>query len=294
MIYSYFKIFSSFLNVYIEFFNYLSIRFAGENCVNDNQCKNSQHSEESKTRFCKEGKCGGYDKGESCKSNDYCLSGLYCNKNNICKEQMSSGVCQNSYQCKNGLLCHQNQCKDVLYSFEIGHHFKDGDITDTEEVFLQKLCKYGLMDTNNTCISLSSQTQPEVNEDFVKCNISEQCVYNVYPLELSQTRAKKSECGYSYNGTSYCPMAHQTHSELWDKYFQLLKKVANNTCHTLHRYNCYKEYEKEKEMINMYRNMLEKGHLFYKSVPCAESILSGVYLNMRGFLLLGIIVSLFL
>ena len=56
MIYSYFKIFSSFLNVYIEFFNYLSIRFAGENCVNDNQCKNSQHSEESKTRFCKEGK----------------------------------------------------------------------------------------------------------------------------------------------------------------------------------------------------------------------------------------------
>ena len=63
-----------------------------------------------------------------------------------------------------------------------------------------------------------------------------------------------------------------------------LKKVANNTCHTLHRYNCYKEYEKEKEMINMYRNMLEKGHLFYKSVPCAESILSGVYLNMRGFL----------
>ena len=68
--------------------------------MNDNQCKNSQHSEESKTRFCKEGKCGGYDKGESCKSNDYCLSGLYCNKNNICKEQMSSGVCQNSYQCK--------------------------------------------------------------------------------------------------------------------------------------------------------------------------------------------------
>lgn len=120
------------------------------------------------------------------------------------------------------------------------------------------------MDTNNTCISLSSQTQPEVNEDFVKCNISEQCVYNVYPLELNQTRAKKCECGYSYNGTSYCPMDHQTHSELWDKYFQLLKKAANNTCHTLHRYNCYKEYEKEKEMINMYRNMLEKGHLFYK------------------------------
>ena len=161
--------------------------------MNDNQCKNSQHSEESKTRFCKEGKCGGYDKGESCKSNDYCLSGLYCNnKNNICKEQMSSGVCQNSYQCKNDLLCHQNQCKDVLYSFEIGHHFKDGDITGTEEVFLQKLCKYGLMDTNNTCISLSSQTQPEVNEDFVKCNISEQCVYNVYPLELTKREQRNA------------------------------------------------------------------------------------------------------
>ena len=87
MIYSYFKIFSFFLNVYIEFFNYLSIRFAGENCVNDNQCKNSQHSEESKTRFCKEGKCGGYDKGESCKSNDYCITGLYCNKNNISKNR---------------------------------------------------------------------------------------------------------------------------------------------------------------------------------------------------------------
>ena len=105
---------------------------------------------------------------------------------------MSSGVCQNSYQCKNGLLCHQNQCKDVLYSFEIGHHFKDGDITDTEEVFLQKLCKYGLMDTNNTCISLSSQTQPEVNEDFVKCNISEQCVYNVYPLELTKREQRNA------------------------------------------------------------------------------------------------------
>ena len=274
----------------------LTIRYSGEDCVQDSQCENVKYDPESIIQFCNSTtkKCGGYQKGDYCEDHDMCLAGLFCDKDHKCKEQKDEeSYCENSYQCKNNLLCYQKKCKDALYLFDVNYTFSSGELSDSDEKFYQKFCKYDLIDRNTlTCISYASKNQTDENEDFVKCNVSQKCTYEVKPL--NQLINKNCECGYNEEGNAYCPLDHEKHTDLWDKYYALLKQVADNSCHTLNRYNCYKEHEKEKELINMYKNMLLNGHLFYKSAFCAESILSGVYLNSRCFLVIGIIINVFL
>ena len=95
-------------------------------------------------------------------------------------------------------------------------------------------------------------------------------------------------CGYNAEGQGYCPHFHDYSKDDWDDYKDVLITNYNNECHTENRYDCYKKDKEEKE--KKLKNKVEKGHLFYKAVPCAKNVLDGKYLYIKKIALsVGII-----
>ena len=99
-------------------------------------------------------------------------------------------------------------------------------------------------------------------------------------------------CGFNAEGQGYCPHFHDYSTKDWNNYRKTLKKNYNNECHTENRFDCYKKDDNNKE--KKYRNDLEKGHLFYKSVTCAKKVLDGKYLFIQKiYMVLGVLLILF-
>lgn len=261
------------------------IRFPGEDCEDNQECENWKYPDKQKLSVCKKGKCGGYGKGESCQSHDMCLVGLYCDtKEEKCKSQKDiDESCQSSYECLNHLLCFKKKCADVLYKFDIGYKFKPEDMMDDDDFFFNKLCKYGEANFDSgSCTAYEYENKTNPDEDFIECNTSYPCSYKV--LGGSNNKQKDCECGYNLNGISYCPLDHKSRIEQWDEFFSIKRQLANNKCHTMNRYNCYKNKRDRKhltDMHSMYQNSLTKGHLFYKSEPCVEKMLNANYMNIN-------------
>ena len=294
------KIFYRSETVGIVWQNKSDIRYPGEYCTSDAQCKLENHEGDPILGKCNERSniCSGYPVNSICETHDKCNKGLYCKKSNKkgrCRPQLSLGEkCRESFECQNNLICYNKTCRDELYKYKPGMKISASEIAETEsEVFNGKMCIFEKFfrpegETDYYCVSYSldwGESKEEKYEDFKECKTDEDCVYNVNGVgdkkDLSVTL--KCECSFSSEGKKYCPRDQKDFVYAWKDYAVIKRRLMKNNCHTLNRFDCYEweiddKFKGDYEMYKMYKNMLEKGHLFYKSEECAESVLGEKYI----------------
>ena len=264
-------------------------RYPGEKCDVDSECVYPLNNPSSQFHKCEDGRCNGMDEDAICEDNTWCLAGYYCDKfSGKCKEQKGEKEsCLDSKECQNDLICLKNKCSDDLYSL------KDGQkVPENEDKEIQKrFCKSGEV-FDSTCVSYNDIDEKTSDNVYKKCNYGDKCVYNVKGLNYTKILEISCPCGYNAEGQGYCPHFHEYSKDDWEDYRDVLQTNYNNECHTENRYDCYRKDKEEKE--KKLKNQLEKGHLFYNSVPCAKKVLVGEYLYIKEIaLLLGIIFILF-
>ena len=258
-------------------------RYPGEECETSTDCIypiNTIFS--NKFHQCKDKKCTGLIKGEECNFNEECIVGHFCDSDTKkCKEQGEKGdSCVNSYECENDLLCYENKCQNILFSFE------EGKQTPKNEKNREKYCKYNQIDGSGICIKIVDQNKTS-DDEYRVCDRDMKCLYNALPI-TSGTISKECGCGYNKNGTGYCPKFHDYFEKDWEDYFTYLKKSYDNKCHTLNRYNCFLSNSYD-EKIKKLKNKLIDGHLFFKAEKCAEKVLNENFLKINNLLFLLII-----
>ena len=264
-------------------------RYPGEKCEVDSECVYPLNNPSSQFHKCEDGRCNGMDENGICEDNSWCLAGYYCDKfSGKCKEQKEKKEkCLDSKECQNNLICLNSVCSEDLFSLEDGK-----EVPSKEDSEIQKrFCKNGEV-LDSKCVKYNDVEQKLADDEYKKCNFGEKCIYKVIGLNSNRTFEVSCPCGYNAAGQGYCPHFHDYSTDDWEKYRDVLKTNYNNECHTENRYNCYetKEMKKEKE----YKNKLEKGHLFYNSVPCANKVLDGKFLFVKKIsLLLGMLLILF-
>ena len=228
-------------------------RYPGEDCSENSDCK---------SKVCSNKKCAGKKDDEDCTLDSDCLVGLYCdNKEKKCKKQKGLDEdCKNFLECKNSLLCSGGKCKDLLYSLEKGEEI----ITDNknEDFF----CKSGYSH-NKKCVEI----EDEYKNDFKECKLNDDCNYK---YSSGETLTRKCECGFNSEGIGYCRKFHNYESKRWAEYYKNKKKLADNNCHTLSRYNCYLEDKSTKERNSEIKNKIIDAHLYKGSkLKCVEAVL---------------------
>lgn len=263
-------------------------RYPGEACQTNVDCYKFQNLKGS-LGMCENNLCTGAKKDEDCTSDVECVAGLYCDSNEKkCKEQISKGEkCSSSYECKNNLLCFDGKCEDKLYSVKTGEELK---ISEKEPLSLKdKFCEYGYF-KDNKCAKLLYKEKPNSGK-FVECSFGKDCVYTV---DGTQEEVKKTcECGYNAEGKGYCPISHDHDGgKNWGKFYSISKELADNSCHTLSRFNCYKNNgSKKMDEYKYYYNTYVRSNLFHNSVSDAEVVLSGGFIkySFLGVLILAFI-----
>lgn len=252
-------------------------RYPGEECNDNSDCVYPKNSNESIFHQCKDGKCTGITKDNSCKSTDECLAGYACDsQTSTCKKQKGVGEdCLNSYECKNNLLCHNKTCQDVLYSFE-----KGTPLTGEEEDLKEKFCKYGVQ-KDNFCVEITDNQ----GEKMIPCDYDDKCQY-FYSPEAQGHFERKCECGYNAEGKGYCRKYHNYKTSEWNNYFQYLKRSYDNDCHSKSRFNCYNQDQDNKNKIIKLKNTVIDAHLFEGAVGCAEKVFGSSSLAVKVNLIL--------
>ena len=263
-------------------------RYPGEKCSIDSECVYPLNNPSTQFHKCEDGRCNGMEEDGICEDNSWCISGYYCDQfSGKCKEQKGSGKeCLNSKECQNDFICLNNKCSDDLYSL------KDGEkVPSYEEKEYQKLfCKSGEV-IDSICVSYNDKEKKLDDSEYRKCNFGGKCVYKINGLKYEKDLEISCPCGYNADGQGYCPHFHDYSTKDWNNYRKTLKKNYNNECHTENRLDCYRKEDKDKE--KKYKNDLEKGHLFYKSAPCAKKVLNGKYLFIKKlYMILGILLIL--
>jgi hypothetical protein len=264
-------------------------RYPGEKCEVDTECVYPLNNPSSQFHKCEDGRCNGMDENGICEDNTWCLAGYYCDKySGKCQEQKSKNEkCLDSKECQNDLICLESKCSDELFSLDDGKGVPKNENKEIQK----KFCKSGEV-LNSICVSYNDKEQKTEDNNYKKCNFGEKCIYKINGLGSDVDYEINCPCGYNSEGQGYCPHYHDYSENDWNEYKKILKNNYDNECHTENRYDCYlkKELEKEKE----YKNKLERGHLFYNSVSCANKVLDGQFLFVKKFLILfGIILSLF-
>lgn len=249
-----------------------SIRYPGEDCNIDSDCISNIN--------CVNGKCKGFDKGHNCTKTYECNIGLFCEQDEkICTEQKEKGIpCKETWDCKNTLGCYRGRCielgilKPGVINNKETSPFPDNDRRDL-------LCNTGEMDwESGYCVEtkyndnwLKMNNKEEDANGFVECDYDEDCLYD----NGRRTFTKKCGCGFNKEGQGYCPLPNNIRSDKWKERVKNIQNFANNDCHSLSRYNCYKSntinqfferQQNDKDTIN--------AHLFYNAVPCAEKMFS--------------------
>ena len=251
--------------------NEIKYRFPGEQCQKDSDCY--QIKPNSIFGKCINKQCSGIGSDESCDETSECVAGYYCDKKEKkCLSQKGKGSeCSSVYECQNYLLCYEQKCQDVAYSFKTGETLK---IDSSEVVFNKYYCELGSAE-DKTCTSLANKNT--FTDEYLECQFGSNCEYFSLPSKNAIT--KTCECGYNSEGKGYCPKAHDKNKDEWIEYYQLKKKLLDNSCHSKNRFNCYDYHQGTKDKINIKKNSLEYGHLFYNAVKNAEKILSDNYIS---------------
>ena len=264
-------------------------RYPGEKCEVDTECVYPLNNPSSQFHKCEDGRCNGMDENGICEDNTWCIAGYYCDRlSGKCKEQKSKKEkCLDTKECQNQLICLNSECSEELFSLDNGK-----EVPEKEDIEIQKkFCKNGEVQ-DSKCVSYSDYEEKVDDKDYKKCNFGEKCLYKITGLNNEKLYEITCPCGYNSEGQGYCPHFHDYSTKDWEEYRNILKKNYDNECHTENRYNCYevKEMQKEKQL----KNNLEKGHLFYNSVPCAKKVLKAKILNLKKIsMLLPIVFILF-
>ena len=265
--------------------NELNKRYPGEKCDLDSECIYPLNNPSSQFHKCEDGRCNGMDEDGICEDNTWCLAGYYCDKySGKCKEQKEEDdSCLDSKECQNDLICLNNKCSDDLYSLKDGHQVPENEDKEIQKRF----CKSGEV-YDSICVSYNDIDNKTNDNVYKKCNYGDKCIYNIKGLNYEKQLEISCPCGYNAEGQGYCPHFHDYSKDDWDDYKDVLITNYNNECHTENRYDCYKKDKEEKE--KKLKNKVEKGHLFYKAVPCAKNVLDGKYLYIKKIALsVGII-----
>ena len=265
--------------------NILNRRYPGEKCQIDTECIYPLNNPSSQFHKCEEEICSGMEKDGICEDNSWCIVGLYCDKHEgKCKEQIKKGEkCLESKECKNNLVCINGKCDD-LFSLEDGKSVPEKETYE----FQKKFCKNGEV-IDNKCVSLNDLDTKLNDDSYKKCAYNSYCEYKINGLGEGRKKYVKCGCGYNSEGQGYCPHFHDYSKDDWEEYRKIWKEEADNKCHTESRFDCY-EYDKEESKLKTYKNKLEKGHLFYKCVGCANKVLEGKYVKINNllFIILGL------
>ena len=248
-------------------------RYPGEKCEVDKECFYPLNIPSSQFHKCVEGRCNGIDENGICKDNSWCLAGYYCDKySGKCKEQKAKDEnCLDSKECQNNLICLNSKCSEDLFSIEDGEKVPENEDKEIQK----KFCKSGEV-LDSICVSYNEPERIEDDGIYRKCNFGKRCIYNINGLNYKRIMEISCPCGYNSEGQGYCPKFYDESNKDWEEYRDILIKNYDNECHTENRYNCYKTKKMERE--KQLRNKLEKGHLFYNSVFCAEKVLNEKYL----------------
>ena len=272
--------------------NVFNMRYPGEDCEIDSDCVYPLNNTSSQFHVCEEGICNGITEDGICEDHSWCVVGYYCDfSEGKCKEQIKKGEkCSESKSCKNDLICRNGIC-DELFSA------KDGDsVPETESIeFQKKFCENGEV-MENKCVSYNDFDGTKLNDNEYKtCNFNSYCEYKINGLGEGRKKYVRCGCGYNAEGQGYCPHFHDYSKSDWEEYRKIIKDKSDNNCHTESRFNCYETENEEESELKTYKNKLENGHLFYKSVECAKKVLSGNYLNNKKiiYIFFGILILLF-
>jgi len=215
------------------------------------------------------------------------------------KQQAEKGFCVDHESCKNNMLCLNNTCV-LAYSQKNGTYIGK-DAPDS-------VCEFGYATTDSPrrCASYNYLPNATVINGFVACNLGDDCVYTTYLRnEFNESLpyvTQKCQCGYSTNGTSYCPMAHTQSTSDWTNYFQDVAKRADNKCHTTRHKNTAASSddggnacgEKKVTLSETQLGLKLKSrhaHLYHGASSCIIAALSSNYLSV-GISLLVVLISL--
>jgi hypothetical protein len=291
----------------------LFTKFPGEKCDVDDDCFAEKKTDiygicANKTKVCL-----GSGIGESCAYTSQCNKGLYCKKSELkseCQEQLDlDKICESSFDCKNNLACFNKTCQDVFYSKSIGDEIDEN--FDTENFSPEIYCESRLVTRTNDstgkliikCANKFSADEKNSSiSNLVKCEFNDKCNYVISDNSTEIKIQENCGCGYNKDGIGYCPRGHDTGK--LNKIFKLLvkdkwtdlknefKNTLNNRCHSLSRFTCDESLLSTK--LHNIKKETELSHLFYEAVPCAEIVLSSIYLkNSIAFLFTILILSLF-
>jgi len=89
---------------------------------------------------------------------------------------------------------------------------------------------------------------------------------------------KKCECGFNSNGQGYCPVPTAQNTTEWTKTVKLFGDNLQNKCHTMGRFDCSVDTSYTDLLKTQYKKT-DAAHLYYNSVPCAQKVMSGSYIQ---------------
>ena len=245
-------------------------RYPGEQCNINSDCivENS---------ICSNGNCTGFKVNEKCNETKQCIVGLFCDKEQkICVVQKNEGEkCKEAWDCKNYLGCFKGRCikfGSLKKGIKVTQEFAPFPGEDRRNY----LCYTGELNegdgsTGEFCVENNYDKnwldgKDLIEDKYVKCNYGEECIYN----NGKNKTIKKCECGYNSKGQGYCPLPSARNPEKWKARIEFIGDSANNGCHSLSRFNCYKNnhyefYVKQRE----HESNTTEAHLFYGCVDCA-------------------------
>ena len=269
-----------------------SLRYPGEECdEKKNQCLYNKE--------CKNKKCVGYKKNETCQDFEECEVGLFCNKTSgVCEIQKNEGeYCQDSWECKNYLGCYKNSCiKYGSLKANMRNTINESLFSGDEEKRYY-LCEFGKLDKTQTfCVTTDYDSywiwthNKTLTDGFIECQNGELCYY----VEGKRNFSLKCECGFNEEGKGYCPIPININKHEWKKRMNLLSELTNNKCHTLNRFKCY-SYDNYDiyEQYHLISAKTTHAHLLYNSSKCIKNMYGGnlfLKVNWVFFLVLALII----
>ena len=255
-------------------------RYPGEDCDEINTCV-------IKGSTCVDGKCTGKSKGESCKSHENCLVGLYCDpEKEICLTQKKEfEKCETTWECGNYLGCYKSVCHQFGGLKETQSISKE-DIKNISNSYRSYFCELGKVDSNySTCVvsdyaNSTLEKFKQGNDIFVECKKNEKCYY----YDNVTYYSTNCGCGYNSEGKGYCPLPNKYNQEDWKKRQLFRAELTNNKCHTLNRFECYLKNTYENFKMNREtRSKTIEAHFFHNAVPCVYGLFGKEnYLQIRA------------
>lgn len=302
--------------------NLTKFSLPGELCSDSQDCmdiKYNKNGVEYKTGVCNNTKCEGSEKNDKCEEAGSCVSGLYCNSNDICENLIEIGrKCSKTTECVMNSICYNQRCVE-LFSLKTGTEVfvSDGENADSRLCISGNLIEKSKFAVNNNvdsvnnvnsqgttyiCVELKydSKAHEIPKNGVIRCTLGSNCSYIYYTNENTNSSTsstlsftQKCVCGYDTEEKGYCPYAlnepslKDRFSHYKDEQMKLITNVNNNTIHrTKENIPVKKRYQSPGNCIDM--NVDVKYHntnrciLKVLNLDYCEKISNEEYISLRN------------